>query len=452
TAFSNVTNGKAGIAANLFKGDGFSFTGKSRYYFTSLAADSDEFKAAQAELKAIDADAELYNYGDMTRFAAATSGVDPASGQTITWNKAPSSTTRVTLPSQIGFFKFNSRASLFDSATQNFVANTELTFLGRNSFGSSHDLSTYTVKGSTNKSITRISFADDAVVTSALTLPSNVKLVVGSGVSLPNLTSSDGTGQLNLVLTDRLIQAAGTQYSFSGGIKLSSLTGNSVSLWLTSRANQISQISGNTNGGSISVVTNTTNLKLVGLNTGGGSVVVVNSGGGLSSDQYVNLGSVGFRLTGAVDLQGKIASASGSASSVNLNSQSAGFVVGNVSSDTGVTVAGENKTVILTGTVTAKSSPIEIAPKTVVAGTVELYSASRVELATVNSISQTLAGLRVVANTIVMKGAIGSTAKLGWVEFIAPNLSNPQAYAINYNGGSVNPASQTDFKGPRWPN
>ncbi|MDI9409867.1 MAG: hypothetical protein QM523_11585, partial [Candidatus Pacebacteria bacterium] len=444
TAFSNVTNGKAGIAANLFYGVGFSFAAKSRNYFTSLVDGSDDFKAAEAELKAIDADAKLYNYGELTRVAGDKSGVDPTSGQTITWNKASSNTALVNLPTKIGFFNFNSRASLFGTTTQTFGANTDLEFLGRNSFGSSLNLSSYT--------ITRISFADDARVTSKLTLPSNVALVVGSGVSLPNLTSSDGSGQLNLVLTDRLIQTADTQYSFSGGIKLSSLTGNSVSLWLTSRANQISQISGNTNGGSISVVTNTTNLKLVGLNTGGGSVVVVNSGGGLSSDQYVNLGSVGFRLTGAVDLQGKIASASGSASSVNLNSQSAGFVVGNVSSDTGVTVAGENKTVILTGTVTAKSSPIEIAPKTVVAGTVELYSASRVELATVNSISQTLAGLRVVANTIVMKGAIGSTAKLGWVDFIAPNLSNPHPYAINYNGGTITPASQTDFKGPRWPN
>ncbi|MDI9409875.1 MAG: hypothetical protein QM523_11625, partial [Candidatus Pacebacteria bacterium] len=382
---------------------------------------------------------------DMIRPGAATGGFEKRTTLTSTsvWWKAGGVPTPVTLPTQIGFFAVNRANGTLLAVKPSFADNTDLVILGKNRFGR-QDFS-----GLTN--ITRLTFADDSVTSGNIKLATGTKVVVGTGASLPSL---NGTGRLNLVITDRLMQMAGSSYNFTGGITVSSLTGNSVSLWLTSTNNQISQISGETKGGSISVVTNTTNLLLTDLNTGGGSVVVVNSGGGLSSTADVYLGGVGFRVAGAVDLQGKISATSGSASSVNLNSKSAGFVVGNVSSDNGVVIAGDSSSVILTGTVTSRGSSVEVQPKAVVAGTVELYSASRVELATVNSISQTLGNnLRVAANTIVMKGAIGSpTAKLGWVEFIAPNLSNPQGQAINYNGGPITPTSQTDFNRQKWGN
>ncbi|MDI9408711.1 MAG: filamentous hemagglutinin N-terminal domain-containing protein [Candidatus Pacebacteria bacterium] len=415
-----------------------------RNYFTTLTKGSQAYQDALAEIRALDENAVLNSIADMTLSASATGGFEIGSltrtATSVYW-KTGGVPTPVTLPTQIGFIGVKAVDTLL-AVTPTFSANTDLVILGKNRFGT-QDFSTYT-------NIKRLTFADDSVTSGNIKLASTTVVVVGTGASLPSL---NGTGTLNLVITDRLMQTAGTNFNFTNGISVSSLTGNSVSLWLTSRANQISQISGNTNGGSISVVTNIA-LRLTDLNTGGGSVVVVNSGGGLSSDSNVNLGSVGFRVAGAVDLQGKIASASGSASSVNLASKSAGFVVGNVSSDNGVVIAGDSSSVILTGTVTSRGSSVEVQPKAVVAGTVELYSASRVELATVNSISQTLGNnLRVAANTIVMKGPIGSpTAKLGWVEFIAPNLSNPQPYAINYNGGPITPTSQTDFKGPRWGN
>ncbi|MDI9409401.1 MAG: filamentous hemagglutinin N-terminal domain-containing protein, partial [Candidatus Pacebacteria bacterium] len=305
----------------------------ARYYFTQLGANTQAFKEAAAELAEIDPNAMLLNFSAMNEKQSKGAGFEQDGG-TVNWTPAEADVS-IDIPTKIGVFKLSASSDPFATYTPNFQVGTELAFAGRNRVGYL-ELTTY------NDRIKQIIFVDGASVTGTISPPvSNnlfAEIVVGSDVALPSIDNSYPT---KFWVTDSLRQAAGSRFNFNNGISIASLNGNAVNVWLTNSGNSINRISGSTNGGSISLVTNSASgFTLVDLKTGGGSVVVTNNSGGINGTQNLVTGGFHFRATGEVELSGVMASTSGTGSSVSINNTSAGWVVGNVTSDTAVTLQG----------------------------------------------------------------------------------------------------------------
>ncbi|MDI9409389.1 MAG: filamentous hemagglutinin N-terminal domain-containing protein [Candidatus Pacebacteria bacterium] len=205
-----------------------------------------------------------------------------------------------------------------------------------------------------------------------------------------------------------------------------------LSLRLTNPLNHFSAITGATGGGSVSITTRGAVLNLDGLTTGGGSVVVVASNGGISG-KYLVTGGVHFRAAGPVELNGVMASTSGTGSSVSINNTSAGWVVGNVTSDTAVTLQGSG--IILTGTVTSRGSSVSVDAPVKVVGDAGIMSDSLVEVkGPIDAMTGVKDGLKLYAGNngvINLTANIGAVTRLGWVEFYASVINRPTVISIN---------------------
>ncbi|MDI9408368.1 MAG: filamentous hemagglutinin N-terminal domain-containing protein [Candidatus Pacebacteria bacterium] len=233
---------------------------------------------------------------------------------------------------------------------------------------------------------------------------------------------------LNLTSQGRVLQARNSRVSVSGLMTLNRLE----ALWLTNPLNQFSAITGSTMGGSVSITSNGSGvLNLDRLTTGGGSVVVVAPNGGISGKDLVT-GGVHFRAAGAVELNGVMASTSGTGSSISINNKTAGWVVGNLTSDTAVNLKGGG--IILTGTVTSRGSSVEIDAPVLVVGEREIIAQSSLDVNRIDAMVAFKDTLKLHAGTagvINLAANIGAVTKLGWVEFYARDLNRVPTITVN---------------------
>ncbi|MDI9409686.1 MAG: hypothetical protein QM523_10645, partial [Candidatus Pacebacteria bacterium] len=233
---------------------------------------------------------------------------------------------------------------------------------------------------------------------------------------------------LNLTSQGRVMQARNSRVTVTGLMTL----GHVEALWLTNPLNQFSSITGSTGGGSVSITTNGDRvLNISDLKTGGGSVVMVASNGGISGSNLLT-GGVHFRAAGSVDLSGVMASTSGTGSSVSIDNKTAGWVVGNVTSDTAVNLKGSG--IILTGTVTSRGSSVEIAAPVKVVGEREIIAQSSLDVNRIDAMAGVKDTLKLYAGTagvINLTANIGEVTKLGWVEFYARDLNRVPTITVN---------------------
>ncbi|MCX8501059.1 MAG: hypothetical protein ORO03_05130, partial [Alphaproteobacteria bacterium] len=259
---------------------------------------------------------------------------------------------------------------------------------------------------------------------------------------------------LVLNLGGNFVQAAGS--AISNPVKIVAVAGaGAVTVILDNPNNNITNISGDTQGGSVTVVTQgSISLNApegAGLNSWGGSVVI-RAGGSITATELL-VGMVSFQAGGAVNLRGFFAGARGSGSSVSLTNSAAGLVLGDVRSDSNLTVDGSGS-VILSGSLVGSSS-ITINRPLVVSGSAEIVSSGgRIRLAgEVNAVAASVVAgqaglvhsLRLLSGnngTISFGGTGSSRLALGWVELQAGSILNPGAYGFNLlNGRSLIPTT-----------
>ncbi|MDI9408515.1 MAG: filamentous hemagglutinin N-terminal domain-containing protein [Candidatus Pacebacteria bacterium] len=236
---------------------------------------------------------------------------------------------------------------------------------------------------------------------------------------------------LNLTSQGRVLQARNSRVTVTGLLNL----GHVEALWLTNPLNQFREITGSTMGGSVSITTNGGGvLNISDLKTGGGSVVMVAPNGGIIGTGLVT-GGVHFRAAGSVELRGTMASTSGTGSSVSIENNTAGWVVGNLTGDAMVNLYGRGE-IILTGTVTSRGSSVAVQPAVKVVGEREIIAQSSLDVNRIDAMAGVKDTLKLYAGTagvINLAVNIGEVTKLGWVEFYARDLNRLGSLPITVN-------------------
>ena len=412
-------------------------------YFTTLTLGSDAYSRAEAELLATDPQARLHPWSDLTVGATKTyfAKIEKL-GTSVQWTESRTEVDNSGALSltKVGFYNVR-RSSL---ELQNLTGVTEISFAGVNQLSAGLDLST-------NASLTKLRFADNASLRGRdLTLNSALMgggLMVGNNASLPTIAAGNQTTVLVLNLGGDFVQQAGS--AITNPVKI--VTGRNsgpVTVILNSPNNDIANISGDTQGGSVTVVTRGS-IKLnaadgTGLNSWGGSVAI-RAGGSITATD-LQVGMVSFQAGGAVNLGGSFVGARGSGSSVTLNNRSVVLLLGDVRSDSNLVVDGLGS-VILSGTLAGAGS-VAIARPVVVVGSAEIVSSGgRISLAgDVNAIAASVVAgqaslvhsLRLLSgnNGTISFGATGGTRlALGWVEFQAGAIVNPGGYTLSLLSG-----------------
>ena len=426
-------------------------------YFTTLTLGSDAYNRAEAELLATDPQATLHPWQDFTAgthrsFFAKIEKL----GTSVQWTEsrtedvANSGLDRT----KVGFYNVRRGGA----ELQNLKGVTEISFAGLNQLSAGLDFTN-------NNSLTRLRFADNAIVKGGvLTLNAALMgggLVVGNNASLPTIAAGNQTTVLVLNLGGDFVQQTGT--AITNPVKIVSAEGaGAVTVILDNPNNVITNIFGDSRGGSVTVVTRG-NISLngpdgltglTGLKTGGGSVVI--RAGGTITATDLQAGVVSFQAGGAVKLRGFFVGARGSGSSVSLLSSAAGMVLGDVQADSSLSVDGTGS-VVLSGTL-AGSGSVTVNRPLVVYGAAAIVSAGgRITLAgEVNGVAGSLAaslaasvaasvqaGLAASSllihsgynGTIGLGGAVGSRFALGWVELQAGVIDNPGGYGLRLTDG-----------------
>ncbi|MDI9409831.1 MAG: hypothetical protein QM523_11400, partial [Candidatus Pacebacteria bacterium] len=126
-------NGVNGFSTNLTRVEGgnpYTKGKDARYYFTQLAANTQAFKDAAAELAEIDPNAMLLNFSAINEKQSKGAGFEQ-SGGTVSWTPAEADVF-IDIPTKIGVFKLSASSDPFATYTPNFQVGTELAFAGRN--------------------------------------------------------------------------------------------------------------------------------------------------------------------------------------------------------------------------------------------------------------------------------------------------------------------------------
>ena len=210
---------------------------------------------------------------------------------------------------------------------------------------------------------------------------------------------------------------------------------------LMNRGNSFTNLEVTTDGGNFPAGEQPATSPSPSLSTSGGWVVLDTTRSITASG--VSVGSVSFRAGGSVVLSGFFVAASGSGSSVSLNSTAAGLVLGGISASSSVAVSGGGMAV-LEGDIVG-SSAVSFDQAVVVArDSAVAVSGGRIDFARAVAASNAAVGLRLDAGyggVIALGATIGAADRaLGWVE-LNGLVSNPSGYGIFYRGGSLIPPS-----------
>ena len=220
------------------------------------------------------------------------------------------------------------------------------------------------------------------------------------------------------------------------------------SLRLLNRANSFGSLSVTTGGGNFMIAKNG-DLIFDGLATGGGSVVLDASGSIKAT--AISVGSVSFRAGSSVVLSGFFTAASGTGSSVSLNSTAAGLVLAGIRADSSVAVLGDGRAV-LAGDIVGNSAVTIQSAVTVVRDSAVIANGGRIEFARAVAAINAIVGLRLdggYGGVIGLGGNIGSPSlALGWVE-LNGYLNNPGKFGVYY---SLSPATVSSGQLKNWRN
>ncbi|MDI9408182.1 MAG: hypothetical protein QM523_02940 [Candidatus Pacebacteria bacterium] len=416
-------------------------------YFTTLTYGSDDYRAAEVSLKAIDPTAVLHPWSDLKlsgrRNYQAFLGF---AGSTVSWRgtRSEDAYTEKYLNTRVGIYNSSFSGSEIAGLTS-FKDNSTLTFAGVNR-----------LRGGINFNdgilgrISNLNFAEDSSLKGgALTLS---PVIAGNGIGVARgaiLPQLDG-GANNLILN---ISGGFDQRgsgAITGALRINAV-GGSATVYLTNANNNISTLTGDTAGGSITVVTRGSisfNQGAGVLRTGGGSVVVTSLNGKISGTN-IQTGVINFRAAGEVSLSGRFAGASGTGQSVTITNSSAGAVIGKITADGAVLITGTGSAILTDEIGSRGGGSVVIDAKSAVAEDVTLSSASggvvevRQEVRVLGVLgvqTQPLPKLTidVARGQIVFSGraSLGTPdLSLGWIELNARQINNSIGAKLYYTDG-----------------